>query len=175
MQAPVLTTENLRMEPISLAHWEGHATSWADPAMTVYIGGKPHTRQESWKKFIGAAGLWSLFGYGQWAIVDRDSGTYLGIGGLMHLERGIPELEGYPEAGWSIIPSAWGRGLATEAMKAMLAWADAHLDAPEIRCIIDPGNVVSARVAQKLGFEYLADSKDVIGDIHIFRRPSQGR
>ena len=49
--------------------------------------------------------------------------------------------------------------------------ADAHLDAPSLRCIIAPNHGASIRVAEKLGFVALADS--VLGDtpMRVFDRP----
>src|SRR3546814_16692964 len=74
------------------------------------------------------------------------------MGGLSYFGRGIPELEGRPEAGWAFDADHWGAGYATEAMTAALGWADANLDAGDVRCIIDLGNDASERVAAKLGF-----------------------
>ncbi len=170
MQAPLLTTERLRVEPISMAHWEDHAAAWADPQLTAFIGGTPRSRNESWGKFIGGAGLWSLLGYGYWSFIERESGAYLGTGGLANFERGLPELEGYVEAGWAFVPAAWGKGYATEAMMAVLQWADAHLGVSEIRCIISPDNTASIRVAEKLGFAYMCETEDALGRIGVYRR-----
>lgn len=169
MIAPTLVTDRLSIEPMALAHWEEYAAAWADPRMTEFIGGDPRNRNLSWGKMLQGIGLWSLFGYGYWSFVERASGKFVGNGGLAQLERGIPELEGYPEAGWAFAPDAWGKGYATEAMAAILAWADvAKLG--EIRCIIDPGNAASHNVAAKLGFEKFADSHDVMGELFIYRR-----
>jgi len=167
---PTITTERLLLVPPSLDHWEAHAAAWADPRMTEFIGGKPRARNESWSKYLQGIGLWELFGYGYWVFADRASGAYLGSGGLAQFERGIAELEGFPEAGWAFVPDAWGRGLATEAVTAILEWADQALTNPEIRCIIDPGNVASHNVAAKLGFKEFAESHDVMGELSIYRR-----
>jgi RimJ/RimL family protein N-acetyltransferase len=172
MTPPILTTERLMITPLSREHWEAFAAAWADPRMTKFIGGNPRTRNESWGKFLQGIGLWSLFDYGYWAFVDRETGDFLGNGGLAQFERGISELEGFPEAGWSFVPDAWGHGLATEAMSAILAWADATLSEPEIRCIIDPDNTASHNVAAKLGFTKIAESSDVIGDVFVYSRRS---
>lgn len=171
--APTLTTDRLTLAPLSLDHWEAYAVAWADERMTAFIGGKPRARQESWVKFTQAAGLWSLLGFGYWAFLDRATGTFLGNGGLARFERGIDELEGYPEAGWAFVPDAWGRGLATEAIGAALAWADTALKA-EVRCIIDPGNVASQKVAAKLGFQHFANNDSTIGLVGVYRRPQAG-
>lgn len=169
--APVLTTDRLILAPLGLEHWEAYAAAWADPELTAFIGGQPRTRHESWSKFTQGTGLWPLLGYGYWAFVDRQSGQFLGNGGLARFERGIAELEGYPEAGWAFVPGAWGRGLATEAMAAVLGWADTAVKS-EIRCIIDPANIASQKVAAKLGFQHFADHAGTIGQVGVYRRPA---
>lgn len=169
MIAPTLTTDRLSIEPMSLAHWEAYAAAWSDPRMTEFIGGEPRDRNTSWGKMLQGIGLWSLFGYGYWSFIERKSGTFVGNGGLAQFERGIAELRGSPEAGWAFAPDAWGKGYATEAMTAILEWADAA-KLGEIRCIIDVGNTASHNVAAKLGFEKFAASHDVIGNLFIYRR-----
>lgn len=172
MQAPTLPTERLIIAPMSLDHWEDYAAAWADPELTRFIGGEPRSRNESWGKFLQGFAFWQLFGYGFWAFLDRDTGKFVGNGGLAQFERGIPELEGYPEAGWVFTPDAWGKGYATEAMTAIFNWADAALDRPEIRCIIDPGNQASQRVAAKLGFAEIGVNEAALGHpVHIYARP----
>jgi RimJ/RimL family protein N-acetyltransferase len=172
MIAPTLTTERLTIEPMSLKHWEAYAAAWADPRMTEFIGGEPRSRNTSWGKFLQGIGLWSLFGYGYWSFVERESGEFVGNGGLAQFERGIAELEGFPEAGWAFVPGAWGKGYATEAMAAILGWAD-NANLSETRCIIDRGNASSHRVAAKLGFTKFAESDDTTGDLFIYSRKPQ--
>ena len=154
---PTIVTDRLILRPLSLQDWEAYAASWADPKMTAFIGGTPRDRTTSWAKFAAAAGMWSLIGYGYWSFIERKTETFLGNGGLARHERGLAGLDGFPEAGWAFTPDAWGRGLATEAMAAVLDWSDKVLRAPETRCIIDPGNEASMRVAEKLDYVRLAE------------------
>ena len=170
LTAPTLETGRMILRSMELEDFEQYAAAWANSEMTAFIGGNPRDRQTSWGKFLQGVGLWNLFGYGYWSFIDRESGAFLGNGGLARFERGVDELEGFPEAGWAFVPSAWGKGLATEAMTAILEWADANRTATEIRCIIDPENVASVRVAEKLGFVFLANSEDVLGKIAVYRR-----
>lgn len=174
MTPPTLTTDRLLIEPLGLNHWEAYATAWADPRMTQFISPEPRSRNESWGKFLQGIGLWSLFGYGYWAFCDRASGEFLGNGGLAQFERGIAGLEGYPEAGWAFGFPAWGKGYATEAMEAVLAWADAELPEPEIRCIIDIENIASMRVGEKLGFRLLETTEGTTGPLGLFSRQRRG-
>ena len=43
-----------------------------------HIGGKPFTREESWARLLRYGGLWSLLGYGYWAVRDKESGRFAG-------------------------------------------------------------------------------------------------
>lgn len=52
----------------------------------------------------------------------------------------------------SFARAAHGRGYATEAVAAMLAWADATLDHPRTVAMVDPAHAASIRVARKVGY-----------------------
>lgn len=152
-EAPTLHTDRLILRAHRRDDFEALARMWADPTVTRHIGGKPATRQESWFRLLRYGGLWPMLGFGYWAITDRASGQYLGDAGLADFQRGMgPGFDGVPEAGWALVPEAFGHGLATEAMQQVLAWADGTLRADRTVCMIDPGNAASTRVAHKLGF-----------------------
>ena len=50
------------------------------------------------------------------------------------------------------VARAHGRGIATEAVRAIVAWADRALAAECTACIISPANAASLRVAAKAGY-----------------------
>ena len=171
---PTIETERMRLRGQRLSDRHVHVAMWADPRVTRFIGGEPRTPEASWGKFLSAAGLWPVMGFGYWVFADRASDALIGMGGLSYFARGIPELEGVPEAGWAFDADHWGVGYATEAMRAALGWADANLDAKEVRCIIDPGNEASERVAAKLGFRRSGES-DALGHVvAVYSRPCGG-
>ncbi|HTI31670.1 MAG TPA: GNAT family N-acetyltransferase [Sphingomonas sp.] len=165
MNAPTLITPRLTLRAATRADFEAYAAMWADERVTNFIGGEPRDRTLSWTKFTQGTGLWPLIGYGYWLAFERDSGAYVGVGGLACFERGVPSLDGFPEAGWAFGANSWGKGYATEFMCAVLDWSDAQ-GLSETRCIISPGNDASVRVAQKLGFERIADD----GPYMVFSR-----
>lgn len=171
---PIIETERMRLRPQRLSDKDVHIAMWADERVTRFIGGEPRPADVSWAKLLSSAGLWPLMGFGYWVFADKASDRLIGQGGLSYFCRGIPELEGCPEAGWAFDADHWGGGLATEAMMAALGWADANLDAREVRCIIDLGNAASERVAAKLGFRRIGDS-DALGHVvGIYSRPQGG-
>lgn len=171
--APVLETPRFRLRAATRSDFDAYAAMWADPRVTAFIGGDPRDRNSSWHRFLEIPGLWALLGFGYWLFTDRRDDSFVGCGGLSDFERGIPELVGHPEAGWAIAPDWWGKGAATEIMGAALAWADSALNAPDVRCIIDPGNSASERVAAKLGFRAIGFSDALSDPVTIYTRAVQ--
>jgi RimJ/RimL family protein N-acetyltransferase len=126
---------------------------WSNPAVTLHISGRSSTRQETWARILQYAGLWTLLGYGYWAIEERVTGRFVGDVGFADFHRDFsPSIAGIPEAGWALDPNFYGRGYATEALRGALLWADANMLADRTACIIAPKNAASIRVAEKTGY-----------------------
>ncbi|MFZ2998129.1 GNAT family N-acetyltransferase [Sphingobium sp.] len=168
--APLLHTDRLILRPHGVGDFDAACALWSDAQVVRHIGGSPQDAQAVWFRLLRYAGMWSLLGYGMWVVQDRATGAFLGEAGLLNAARGLPELDGVPEAGWVLGPQTWGRGIATEAMAAVLGWADAYLDAPAIRCIIEPDNGASIAVAGKLGFAPFADTQMEKKSVHVMER-----
>jgi ribosomal-protein-alanine N-acetyltransferase len=81
------------------------------------------------------------------AAVDRSSGEIVGWWGLGPLEFDESETEIY----FVMSPEHWGRGLATESARALLEYALGELGLPRVVAVVDPENVASVRVVEKLG------------------------
>lgn len=57
-----------------------------------------------------------------------------------------------PEVGFLLHPDHWGKGLAHEAMVAVIAHLFAAHDVPELTADVDPRNAACLRLLAKLGF-----------------------
>jgi RimJ/RimL family protein N-acetyltransferase len=150
--APILLSARLRLRPHVRSDYPACKALWQHPETIRFIGGVARSDQDVWFRLLRYRGMWPLQGYGFWVFEDRTTGEFLGEGGLMDARREMAGLQDIPEAGWALMPHAAGRGIATEAMSAVLDWADAQLSADRTGCIIDPGNAASLRVAAKLGY-----------------------
>lgn len=151
MAAPTLTTERLVLRAHTAEDFPACCTLWADPGVTRFIGGRPSTPEEVWRRIIGYAGIWQLKGYGFFLATDRETGALVGEFGIADFHRDInPPLGDTPEAGWAMLPQYHGRGLAHEALSAVLAWADQRT--PRTVCMIDPTNAPSLKLSEKLGY-----------------------
>jgi RimJ/RimL family protein N-acetyltransferase len=142
--------------------------------VALHIGGKPSTPEEVWSRLLRYAGHWALLGFGYWAVVEKSSGRFVGEAGLADFKRAIePSLGGAPEAGWALMPWAHGRGYATEALRAVLAWGEERFGSPRAVCIISPENLPSLRVAQKCGFERTSTTTYKGTPTVLFERPGR--
>lgn len=153
MDVPVLETERLRLRGHRLEDFTPSAAMWADLKVTKYIGGKPLTEEECWTKFLRYTGHWALFGFGYWVAEEKATGNFVGEIGFADYKRDLePSLKGVPEIGWVFASHAHGKGYATEAALAAVAWGDAHFSGVRTACIIAPENLQSIRVAEKCGY-----------------------
>lgn len=83
-----------------------------------------------------------------WAIAGRDSDRLIGGITLFSIRRD----QGRAEIGYALRSSHWGHGYAQEALRLALGHAFAGLGLRRVEADIDPRNVASCRLAERLGF-----------------------
>ena len=152
-EIPVLETDRLVLRGHRTDDFDDCVAMWADPAVTRHTIGAPSPPQRTWLRILSYLGHWSLLGFGYWAVEDKASRKYVGELGFAEFKRDMqPPIEGSPELGWALVTHAHGKGFATEALRAAVAWGDAHFGETTTVCIISPENRASLRVAEKIGF-----------------------
>lgn len=150
--APTLETARLRLRAHGPDDFAACRAIWSDPEVVRHIGGKPSTGEEAWRRLLTYAGLWSLLGFGYWAIEECASGQYIGDIGYAEFQRDVaPSLHRMLECGWALARAAHGNGYASEALAAIETWRRTHFPESRAVCIIAPENVASVRVAEKAG------------------------
>jgi [ribosomal protein S5]-alanine N-acetyltransferase len=77
--------------------------------------------------------------------------------------KGSPGPDGTVDMGWGVEPAYRGRGFATEAAQAVLAWLIAQPGVRRVTARIQPENLPSIQVARRLGLRPTAE-----------RHPEQG-
>ncbi len=95
-----------------------------------------------------------------YALVLKETGLPVGSIGLHHNE--LAEAEDEYELGYWIGVPFWGRGLVPEASRELLRHAFEDLGAVRVWCRYVEGNQKSARVQEKLGFEYQGPSESIV-------------
>lgn len=153
---PVIQTERLRLRGHRRDDLPRCVAMWSDPLVTRHIGGTPSTGQRTWARLLSYVGHWALMGFGYWLIEERGSGEFVGEIGFADFKReGAPLLQMGPELGFALAPRFHGKGYATEAVRAALAWGDTGLPPGCCTCLVDARNAVSLHILRKVGFEVL--------------------
>lgn len=86
---------------------------------------------------------------GYWVLEWKSDGTFLGWGALKQLDQ-----TDKIEVGYRLKYEAWGRGVATEAAKALLAYGFTSQSLEVIWGVCMPTNLASRRVLEKIGLTY---------------------
>lgn len=169
---PTLETPRLLLRPYRLEDFDAYARMWAEPEVTRFIGGQPLSREAAWVRFLRQIGLWYHLGFGFFVVEARESGRLIGETGFHDMKRTlVPPIEGTMEAGWALAAAAQGKGLAEEAMRAALAWGDAHGRGSSFTCMIEPDHAASLHVAGKLGFVRLTEGLYAGRPVMLLERP----
>lgn len=143
--APMIETERLILRRPEVSDFEGFAELSGDEEAARFIGGHM-PRAAAWRRFLQMPGAWAIQGFAMFAVVEKQSGRWIGNAGPW-------QPEGWPgtEVGWSLLRSSWGKGYACEAATASIDWAFEHLGWTEVIHSIHPDNHASKALAQRLG------------------------
>jgi len=151
----------LETDRLLIARWEPNDWLALRPIDTVpdvmrYIGGGepwPDTRIQSIVKLqieqsekLGFC-LWKLL-----AKTPPGPRTLIGFCGLQPLS-GTPDVE----IGWWLAKAYWGRGLGTEAARAVLRFGFESVGLTRIVAIAQPANRASVHIMEKLGLSFERD------------------
>jgi RimJ/RimL family protein N-acetyltransferase len=161
-----LETPRLLMRQWRQSDFETYAAYYASAATARFVGGEM-SRDKAWRHMAALVGHWFLRGFGIWAVEEKATAQLVGAVGLWAPE-GWPELE----IGYWLIPSRHGLGYATEAAVAAREHAYGALQANTLVSYIDPENLPSKRVAERLGAR-LEQTIDLcgLGPHCVYRHP----
>lgn len=154
----MLQTPRLTLVPHAPEHFEEYAAFWGKDAGPFMRTLAPMRPDDAWTRLLRHHGHWAAFGYGPMLGFDAD-GALVAEAGFADFKRGIGgHFDGVPEGMWKIDAGVQNRGLASEAMAAIIAWFDAHRPERRTVCLIDPANAASLKVAGRLGYVPFGDA-----------------
>ena len=120
---------------------------YSDPETVRWVGdGTPLTREKCEEWLEVTAANYERRGYGMFALVERESKAVYGFAGLVH-PRGQEECE----IKYALHKSHWGRGYATEAVRALLAYGKSEHGIHRIIATVADQNTASRHVLEKVG------------------------
>jgi ribosomal-protein-alanine N-acetyltransferase len=164
----ILETERLVLRHQEPGDVEALWALYRNPEVVRFIPDAARSREETLAEIA-----WFRNGHprrpelGLWATVLQESGAVIGRCDL------IPwTIDGQDEVevAYLIDPAHWGRGLATEAARAIRDYARDTLGLTRLIALIDADNVASRRVAEKIGLAFEKEGRDEIGPFLLYAR-----
>jgi ribosomal-protein-alanine N-acetyltransferase len=147
-----LTTARLGFRCWSRADLSLATSLWGDPAVTQYLGG-PFTTEKIKERLESEIQLMRDEKVQYWPLFLLQSGDNVGCGGL----RPYRAREATYELGIHLRPMFWGRGLAEESLRAIIAFAFETLGARALFAGHHPANTRSRSLIERLGFRFWRD------------------
>ncbi|MBK6709514.1 MAG: GNAT family N-acetyltransferase [Chloroflexi bacterium] len=165
MQLEILETNRLLLRHLEPDDLDDLFALYQDPDVRRYIPDAPQTLARPKRNWTGSAGHPRR----PWGCGPdyKPTNQFIGRCGLLPWTiDGQDEVE----VAYTIAPSHWGQGLATEAAQAILDYGFYTLGFTRLVCLIDEENVASIRVAGKMGMAFEKASRDEIGPFWLYTR-----
>lgn len=162
----ILETDRLILRHQVLEDLDDLWALYCDPEITKYIPDAPRSREEAKEELE-----WHMHGHpqypqlGLWATMHKETGRFIGRCGLLPWNiDGQAEVE----VAYTIARDYWGQGLATEAAQAILKYGFEQLNLTRLICTIEPENIASKKVAEKIGMTFEKESRDKLGSFWVY-------
>jgi RimJ/RimL family protein N-acetyltransferase len=151
-----IETNRLILRPFEPSDAEAAFGWFGDPVVMRFTPTGPDKSTDETKTRLGSYAKHQLVhGFSKWLILDRDSGLPMGDSGLLVLQD-----YGWVDLGFRFAQPYWGKGLATEVASAWVRAAFDEFRVGHLGAFVDPENVASIRVLEKVGFR--AERQDVV-------------
>lgn len=151
------TVQRIHQDPAAVAHNPSDALAGREAATELL---------ERWRA------RWKRDGVGYWVVTGRTDPAVLGFCGVRPMRLADAAVL---NLFYRLDPAAWGRGVATETVTAVVGWTRRARPGQRIVARIRPGNTASARVAAKAGLiratDLDTDGED--GPDHTWLLPQQ--
>ena len=157
--ATLFETERLAVRQFQPADLDAFAALCADPKVTRYVDdGTTLSRSEVAHWIEVCQEKYQQRGYGTSAVFEKATGDFIGYCGVVRAPG-----NDFDELIYVYHAHSWGKGYATEAGRAMLAYVFEKSTLDEIYATIYPDNGSSIKVADKLGMTFEKQERNADG------------
>jgi ribosomal-protein-alanine N-acetyltransferase len=145
----IVETERLELRPLTMNDLDALALIYRDSEVRKYFPEGTLTYEQTRAELEWIIDVYyAQHGFGLWATTHKETNEFIGRCGLLPWTiDGRSEVE----VAYLLARAYWGRGLGTEAARAILAYGFEDLHLSRLICLIDPGNEASINVALKIG------------------------
>jgi ribosomal-protein-alanine N-acetyltransferase len=147
----IIKTQNLLLRCPTETDLTQLGSLWEREEVRQFLGGTIN-KEEAKNKTIRLKNHWEKYGFGQFAILLKNSLELIGLCGLHH-----SELEPTIEISYMLFPEYWGKGYAAEAIAACTSHGFDILNLKKIIAITQRANIRSCQLLEKVGMKFKKD------------------
>jgi len=162
----IASTGRLLIRPLSPADLPALAGILGDPEVMRYSVRGVCDAAATGRFLDWCLASYARDGIGPWALVEKGGTDLIGFCGIGQ-ER-VGEVEEI-NLGYRLARSCWGRGLATEAVQAVLSFALGQQARESVVVIVEPEHMASLRVAEKAGFRRYQETRFHGKSVRLYR------
>ncbi|TDL82771.1 GNAT family N-acetyltransferase [Peribacillus frigoritolerans] len=146
---PIIETKRLILREVTLDDAEDIYSYLSDQDVVKHMGLDPcQTVEDAWNEIKWYQSIYEE-GIGiRWGITLKDSDKMIGSCGFLNMAAKHYRAE----AGFELSKDYWGKGIASEALEAVVKYGYKHLQLERIEALIEPANLPSQKLVEKLGF-----------------------
>lgn len=146
---PMLETERLVLREVKTTDVDDMLVYLSQPDVVRHMGLEPFQSEEDvldeirWYQSIHEDGTGM-----RWVLTLKQSGKVIGSCGFLNRNPDHKRAE----IGFEMSKDYWGKGLASEALKTVVAFGYQYLHLERIEALIEPENIASQKVVERQGF-----------------------
>jgi len=168
VEIPILNTERLNLVPPSASSWNVYKQFYCDASASKFYGG-PLSLADTRARLDRDSDSWRSKGFGVWVIQRKHEQDLVGTCGFWQLDEWPRELT------WWLLPSARGKGIATEASFAAIKFAYDQFHWEAVETYMNDENQAARALVIRLGG--VLDSRRMFPDgikrdVFVIPRPS---
>lgn len=150
----IAESPRLLIRPLSLDDVPALAEIFGDPEVMKHSVRGVYDEAATRRFVEWCMASYQLHGIGPWALVEKRTSLLVGFCGVGSERVGEAD---EINLGYRLAQRYWGRGLATESVRAVLSYAFGFAACRSVVAIIEPEHVASLRVAEKAGFHHFQE------------------
>jgi RimJ/RimL family protein N-acetyltransferase len=162
-----MQTSRLTLRKFNTEDVDELAEILSDPQVMKFSSKGPFSKEDTSNFIAWSIESYDKNGYGQWAVIERETGALIGLCGLS--ETDVND-ESEVEIGYRIAQDRWGNGFASEAAAAALHLGFEKYRLASIIAIVSTEHAASIRVAEKIGFSDYSLDQYKGWDVRIYRK-----
>ena len=125
---------------------------------TMYAWGQGFSKKQSQEWLDKQLAHYQQYGFGIWAIIEKQSDAIIGNAGLNHTEISLKgKTQKIVEIGYLLHRNFWGKGYGSEVARMCVKYGFETLGLEEVYCLIKEDNKASIKVAKRLEMQKVGE------------------